>query len=60
VLEKLVIYLRAFRRKKKGQGIIEYVFIVSLIALVVILSLTTLGLTVSNFFTSLTDYLGAL
>ncbi|MCX8131878.1 MAG: Flp family type IVb pilin [Clostridia bacterium] len=58
--EKLAVYLERYIKKRKGQGIVEYLFIVSLIALVVILSLTALGLAVSNFFTSLTNFLSAI
>ena len=35
--------LRSFLRNEKGQGMVEYVLIIGLIALVVVAALTTVG-----------------
>ena len=35
--------LRSFLRKEEGQGMVEYVLIIGLIALVVVAALTTVG-----------------
>lgn len=38
------------RRKQKGQGIVEYTFILSLVALALVLAFNSLGLQINDFF----------
>jgi Flp pilus assembly pilin Flp len=42
-------------QKKKGQGLVEYVFLISLIALAVVFALQALGLQLTGFLTSVSE-----
>jgi pilus assembly protein Flp/PilA len=53
-------FLNVFRglfKKQKGQGLVEYAFIIILIALGVIVALGYLGTAVSNFFNDFSSLL---
>ena len=44
--------LKAFFKDEEGQGMVEYGLIIALIAVVVIVALTTMGGSISNIFNS--------
>lgn len=46
--EKMMTLCRSLVRKSEGQGLLEYVLIISLIAIVLIASLTSLGTAIQN------------
>lgn len=48
MMKDLMTKMRAFISKEEGQGLVEYVLIIALIAIVVIVALTFLGLRVGN------------
>lgn len=47
-MKSLMKKVREFARNEEGQGLVEYVLIIALIAIVVIVALTFLGLRVGN------------
>jgi len=52
--------LRIFRRRgERGQGMVEYAFIIVLVAIVVIVSVMVLGKTTSNLYSNVSSGLGA-
>lgn len=54
---KNVIIIKKLLARKKGQGFVEYIFIVSLVAIGLILALASLGSYLRNFFNLLADLL---
>jgi pilus assembly protein Flp/PilA len=50
MLKNYVTYLKAFLGSKKGQGMVEYGLIIALIAVAVIVALTTMGTKISDLF----------
>lgn len=48
-------YLRAFTANKKGQGMVEYGLIISLIAVAVIAALVILGPKIANLFNNVSN-----
>lgn len=50
--------LKNFFRNEDGQGMVEYALIIALIAIVVIVALTTLGNGISEKFNQINDKLG--
>ena len=48
----------AHRRKEQGQGMIEYAFILVLVALVVLVSVVVLGKQTSNLYSNISTGLG--
>lgn len=48
-------YLKVLLRSKKGQGMVEYGLIISLIAVAVIVVLTTMGGQLASLFTSVSN-----
>jgi Flp pilus assembly pilin Flp len=46
------------RREEQGQGMIEYAFILVLVALVVLVSVVVLGRTTSNLYSNISTGLG--
>lgn len=49
--------VRRIFRRKRGQGIVEYAFLVGLISLVVLAALVTMGTQLADFFISFTNRL---
>jgi pilus assembly protein Flp/PilA len=48
----------AARRGQRGQGMVEYAFILLLVAIVVLISVTVLGKTTSNLYSNISSGLG--
>lgn len=48
MMKNLIAKTRAFISKEEGQGLVEYVLIIALVAIVVIAALTFLGAQVEN------------
>jgi pilus assembly protein Flp/PilA len=48
-------YLKAFKGNKKGQGMVEYGLIISLIAVAVIAALVILGPKIANLFNNVSN-----
>jgi pilus assembly protein Flp/PilA len=57
MLKMYVVYLRALLGNKKGQGMVEYGLIISLIAVACIAALLVLGPKIAELFTSVSDTL---
>jgi Flp pilus assembly pilin Flp len=53
VKSKIGIYIKRFRKLNKGQGIVEYGFIIVLVAMALFAAVGTLGQHVFNFFSTL-------
>jgi pilus assembly protein Flp/PilA len=49
----------ARRRDERGQGMVEYAFILILVAIVVLVSVMVLGKTTSNLYSNVSSGLGA-
>lgn len=50
MIRKYYIYLKKLKEKKKGQGLVEYGFIISFVAMAVIAGLMVLGPKVASVF----------
>jgi len=50
---KCMSMLNGLRQNKKGQGLVEYGLIVGLIAVVVVVAVTTLGTQINTIFTNI-------
>ncbi len=48
-----------FRKKERGQGMVEYALLILLIALAVILALTIFGTQISSTFSRIVDNVGS-
>jgi pilus assembly protein Flp/PilA len=57
ILKGISIMFMLFALKEKGQGLVEYAIIISLIAIVVIAVMITLGKKVNNTFNSMSNSL---
>lgn len=55
MMKMYIDYLKALLGSKKGQGMVEYGLIISLIAVAVIVVLTTMGGKLSTLFTSVSN-----
>jgi pilus assembly protein Flp/PilA len=55
MLKMYMDYLKAFRSNKKGQGMVEYGLIISLIAVAVIAALVILGPKIANLFNNVSN-----
>ncbi len=55
MLKMYMEYLKAFRSNKKGQGMVEYGLIISLIAVAVIAALVILGPKIANLFNNVSN-----
>jgi Flp pilus assembly pilin Flp len=53
VKDKIGLIIKRFRKLNKGQSILEYGFIIVLIAMAVIVAVDTLGQHILNFFNTL-------
>jgi Flp pilus assembly pilin Flp len=53
----VVVWLRGHALGEQGQGLAEYALIVTFIAVVVAVTLATLGTNVSQMFTTMADFL---
>ncbi len=50
--------LRCTRRSERGQGMVEYAFILLLVAMVVLISVVVLGARTSNLYSNISSGLG--
>jgi pilus assembly protein Flp/PilA len=57
MLKMCAVYLRSFLGNKKGQGMVEYGLIISLIAVACIAALLVLGPKIAELFTSVSNTL---
>ncbi len=56
---QIVEYVRSFVRREAGQDLAEYALILALVAIAAIVALTTLGGSISNILTSISDALSS-
>lgn len=60
VIKNRILYIIRLVLSKKGQGMVEYAFIIGFIALTVIFALGSLGSKLADFFTSIVNSIPAL
>ena len=53
MIKALTKYLRGLIRRKEGQGLVEYSFLILLVAIALMVALGSLGTQLANFFRSL-------
>jgi pilus assembly protein Flp/PilA len=57
MLEILMAYMRPYLKREEGQALVEYALILSLVSVAAVGTLTILGTSVSDIFTTITGSL---